>query len=166
MKVSMKKITVNKTKAPSVKILFRFFNDVLDEWTVETIWAEPVNIDKGLYKLDNIPFYAGVASGDIVVAEYDQIEKMLAYRYTVEYSGNSTIQVVMMDTRKDINTIREIFNELGCPSERLNNRYFAMEIPADKDYSPIKKKLKELQESEIIAYAEPCLSENHQYATL
>lgn len=153
---------MTQAKDTSVKILFRFFNDVLDEWTVETMWAETVDSVRGLYKLDNIPFYASVASDDVVFAEYNESEQMLTYRDTFEYSGNSTIQVVLMDTTKDINTIRDIFKELGCLSEKLNDRYFAMEILAKNDYSPIKQKLKELEENGVISYAEPCLSAKHQ----
>jgi hypothetical protein len=147
----------------SVKILFRFFSTILDEWTVETMWADIVDSEKGLYKLDSIPFYASVASDDIVFAEYDETEQMLTYRKTVEYSGNSTIQVVLMDTTSDINNIRNTFFNMGCVSEKLNDRYFVMEIPFDKDYSLIKQKLIELEDKGIIGYAEPCLSEKHQY---
>src|SRR6266498_5771660 len=113
-----------------VKILFRFFNKVLDEVTVETMWAIIVNEHKGLYKLDSIPFYAPlVASDDIVFAEYDEQEQMLTYRKTIEYSGNSTVQVVLMDKAKDVNTIRDLFKDLGCISEKVNEGYFSMEIP-------------------------------------
>jgi len=71
-----------------VKILFRFYSTVLEEWTVETMWAQIIDSDRGLYKIDNIPFYASITSGDIVFAEYDNDEKMLTYRETVEYSDN------------------------------------------------------------------------------
>lgn len=95
------------TKDNHVKILFRFYSDFLEEETVETMWATIVGNDKGLYKLDNIPFYAQlVASGDTVFAEYDEKEKMLTFREIIEYSGNSTIQVVIMDNSKDINTFQ------------------------------------------------------------
>jgi hypothetical protein len=154
---------MTQTKDTSVKILFRFFSNILDEWTEETMWADTVDADKGLYKLNSIPFYAAVASDDIVFAEYDETEQMLTYRKSIGYSGNSTVQVVLMDTMKDINTIRDIFRDLGCTSEKLNDRYFAMEIPADKDYSPIRQKLTELEEGEIIGYAEPLLSDRHCY---
>ena len=70
-----------------VKILFRFYSDVLGEWTIETMFAEIIDRSKGFFKLDNIPFYASVASGDIVFAEYDESEQMLTYRKTVKYSG-------------------------------------------------------------------------------
>jgi hypothetical protein len=95
-----------------VKILFRFYSDVLGEWTVETMWAETIDKDKGFYKIDNIPFYASIASDDIVFAEYDEDEKMLTYRETVEYSGNSLIQVVIMDKSVVTNDIRDIFNSM------------------------------------------------------
>jgi hypothetical protein len=152
-----------QTKDISVKILFRFFSNVLDEWTVETLWADTVDADKGLYKVDSIPFYAPVVSDDIILAEYDVTEQMLTYQKTIEYSGNSTIQVVLLDTKQDINVIRDTFKDLGCISEKLNDRYFAMEIPADKVYTLIRQKLTEFEEKEIIGYAEPILSDRHSY---
>lgn len=145
-----------------VKILFRFHSDVLDEETVETMWAIIVDKEKGLYKLDNIPFYAPlVASEDIVFAEFDDIEQMLTYRKTIEYSGNSTVQIVLMDNSIDINQIREAFKELGCVSEKVNEGYFSMEVPSNVDYKKIKKKLDELETQETIGYAEPCLADGH-----
>lgn len=146
-----------------VKILFRFHSDVLDEETVESMWATIVDKDKGLYKLDSIPFYAPlVASDDIVFAEFDDHEKMLTYRKTVEYSGNSTVQIVLIDKTKDINQIRDVFKELGCVSEKINEGYFSMEIPSNVDYKSIKKKLDELEMQETIGYAEPCLADGHR----
>ena len=146
-----------------VKILFRFHSAVLDEEAVETVWATIVGKDKGLYKLDSIPFYAPlVASDDIVFAEFDDQEQMLTYRKTVEYSGNSTVQIVLMDKSKDINQIRDIFQELGCVSEKVNEGYFSMEIPSTVSYKNIKKKLDELEMQETIGYAEPYLADEHR----
>ena len=67
-----------------VKILFNFYSDILDEQTNETMWAEAVDAEKNLYKIDNIPFYVPLlSSGDIVFAEYDEDQSMLMYRETV-----------------------------------------------------------------------------------
>lgn len=154
----------NNTDHPgkAVKICFSFHSNILEEWTVENMWAETIDAGKGLYKLDNIPFYAPlVASDDIVFAEYDETEERLMYRYTVEYSGNSTIHVVIMDKSVDKETIRGVFGELGGISEGLNDGYFAMEIRADTNYQPIKQKLEELKNKGIIDYAESCLSYRH-----
>lgn len=146
-----------------VKILFRFYSDVLEEETVETMWATIVDKEKGLYKIDNIPFYAPLlASGDIVFAEYDADEEMLTFRENIEYSGNSTIQVIVMDNSKEINAVRQIFIDMGCVTERFKDHYFSMEVPASLDYAPIKSKLDELENQEIIGYAEPCLADGHR----
>ena len=145
------------------KILFRFYSNILDEETVEVMWATIVDKDNGLYKLDSIPFYAtSIASDDILFAEYDEQEQMLTYRETIEYSGNSTIQVVLLDTTKDINQIRDIFHEMGCTSAKVNDSYFSMEIPSNVDYKNIRKKLNEFETNEVISYAEPCLAEGHR----
>ncbi|MEO6134309.1 MAG: DUF4265 domain-containing protein [Ginsengibacter sp.] len=146
-----------------VKILFRFYSNVLDEWTVETVWAQIVDKAKGFYRIENIPFYASVASEDIVFAEYDSNEKMLIYKETVEYSGNSLVQVVIMNNSVETNNIRDTFSSMDCKSEKFKEGYFTMEIPANKKYEPIKKKLSELQSKGIIDYAEPVLSKQHQY---
>src|SRR5579872_7348721 len=125
-----------------VKIIFRYYSHILDKWMVETMWAQVVDAAKGFYKLDSIPFYGPlVASNDIVFAEYDENEQMLTYRNTVECSGNSIVLVVMMDKHRDINDIRNIFNDFGCHSEKVNEGYFSMEIPFDKEYTVIREKL-------------------------
>lgn len=144
-----------------VKILFRFYSNVLEEDTVETMWAEIIDQEKGLYKIDSIPFYAFVASGDIVFAEYDKQEEMLTYRETIEYSGNSTIQVVVMDEEVETNNIRDIFKSLNCETEKFKERYFVINVPADQEYKLIKAELKKLQDKGIIDYAEPVVSNKH-----
>ena len=63
----------------------------------------------------------------------------------------------------DINDIRKIFEELGCTSEKVSSSFFAMEVPHNIDYPPIKQRLTQLENEEIIGYAEPCLSERHGY---
>jgi hypothetical protein len=146
-----------------VKVLFRFYSEVLEEETVETMWAEIVDEAKGWYKIDNIPFYAPlVACDDVVFAEYDDVEQMLTYRNTVKYSENSTVWVVILDKSIEIEDIRKNFEAMGCASEKVNEGYFAMEVPANIEYKPIKQKLEELERFEFIGYAEPCISDKHR----
>lgn len=38
------------------KILFRYYSDLLEDMVVETMWAEIIDLEKGYFKLDNIPF--------------------------------------------------------------------------------------------------------------
>lgn len=145
------------------KILFRFHSDVLDEETAETMWAKIVDNDNGLFELDSIPFYApNIACGDIIHADFDNEEEMLTYKGTVEFSGNSTIQVVIMDKTTVTNDIRDIFNNLGCSSEKFKEGYFVIDVPSNVSYKAIKQKLDNLEQSGIIDYAEPCLSDTHK----
>ena len=149
-----------------VKILIRFHSDIFDEDIVETMWAEIIDKNNGLYKIDNIPFYAPLASDDIVFAEYDDIEEMLTFRRTVECSGNSTIQVVIFEKTKDTNSVRKIFEDLGCSTEKLQEGYFVIEVLSTMNYQPIKMILNELSDSNVIDYAEPCLAEDHKKQAL
>lgn len=147
-----------------VKILFRLYSSILEEMTVETMWAKVVNEEQGLYALDNIPFYLPViASGDIIFAEYDSDEQMLTYRETREYSGNSTIHIILMSDTADVESIGKSFEEFGCNWEGMGDKYFAMDVPASIDYRLVKARLEELSKPEIIGYAESCLSGGHQY---
>lgn len=147
-----------------VEILFRSYSAILDQDVAEAIWADVVDPALGYYKLYSIPLYTSfIATDDVVFAEYDDDELMFTYRETVQPSGNSTVWVVVVDDDTDIEEIRKAFFEMDCLSEALSNRYFAMEVKAGTNYLHIKNKLNTLKAQKLIDYAEPCLSENHQY---
>ena len=146
-----------------VEILFRSYNNILDQEVAETIWADVVHADLGYYKLRSIPLYTlEIASGDVVRAEWDEDEVMLTYRETVTPSGNSTIWVVIVDDDTDIEEIRNVFYQLDCISEAMSNRYFAMEVKAGTNYLRIRDQLNKLKAQKRIDFAEPCLSAQHQ----
>ena len=146
----------------SEKLLVRYYSDVLEEIVVETLWAEIIEQEKGLYKIDNIPFYGPEFScGDIVFAEYDEDEERITFRRVVEYSGNSTIQIILLDEKTDIENLRNEFKNIGCESEGMGSNYFVMEVLYELNYLPIFKKLKELEKAEIISFAEPNISKKH-----
>ena len=145
-----------------VKILTKYFSNVLDEIVVETLWAEVIDEEKGWYKVDNIPFYgAEFSCGDVVLAEYDEADMCHVYRSLVEHSGNSTVQVVIFGDGFDIESLREEFNELGFSSEKAGSSYFVLEIPFEKNYNIIYTKLLALQDKGLLEFAEPVLSEKH-----
>jgi hypothetical protein len=137
---------------------------LLEQETTETMWAIIVDKSKGLYKIDNVPFYASsLSSGDIIFAEYDEDESMLTYRNTVEYSGNSTIRIVGLDKSSNLSDLVTELQQMGCLIERMNDRYLAVEVPKEIAYHPIKTKLEELEKTELIGYEESCLSSCHSY---
>ena len=149
---------------PTAEILFRSYNPILEQEVAEAIWADVVNQEMGYYRLCSIPLYTlEIASGDVVEAAWDDEEVMLTYRGVVTPSGNSTVWVVVVDDDTDIEVIRNVFFELGCVSEAMSNRYFAMEVKADTNYLQIKDMLNTFKSQRLIDYAEPCLSPVHQY---
>lgn len=153
---------MSKKNNDSLKVLFKFYSNALDEWTAETMWAEIVDLDKGHFKIDNIPFYASFACDDIIFAEYDENETMLIYKELVKASDNSTIQVIMIDKSVGTNNVREIFNLLGCESEKFSDDYFVINVPGEINYSLVKAKLSAVKSDNIIDFAESCLSEKHR----
>ena len=151
------------TKDKYEKILFKYHSNVLDELTVETMWAEVTDKDNGIYKLDNIPFYGPmIATDDEFYAEFDKAEQMLTYQKTTKYSGNSIVLVVITQDGFDKEIIRDRFKDLNCTSEGLNDSYFSMEVLKKVDYLKIKEKLIEYEKDGVLEYAEPCLSGKHQ----
>lgn len=145
----------------SVKILFEFYSSALENWTAETMWAEAIDIKKGYYKIDNIPFYAPFACGDLIFAEFDENHAMLTYRETIKYSGNSTIQIILMGSKAKIDELRNVFETLKCETEQLNDAYFVINVPKTINYTPIKLKIRELEQQGMIGFAESCLDDRH-----
>lgn len=147
-----------------VKISFRYRSDVLEEEVVETMWAEVIDVEKGLYKLDSIPFYGPlIATDDIFYAEYDNTEQHLVFKEIIEHSGNSIVQVIIiMDGNAYKEDIREELKHLDCLSEGLNDRFFSVEILEHINYKIIMDLLEDYVKKGILAYAEPCLSIKHQ----
>jgi len=144
------------------KVLFRYHSAILDEEVVETMWAEIIDIEKGIFKLDNIPFYGPlIATDDIFYAKYDENEGAIVYKETIVISGNSIIQVVILKENYDKEIIREKLELMNCPSEGFNEKYFVVEVKKEVDYLMVKKFLNEYFELEILDFAEPCLSKKH-----
>lgn len=145
------------------KILFKYYSDYLDEVVSETMWAEIIDLEKGLFKLDNIPFFGPlIATDDIFYAEYDETEERFMHRKTIQNSGNSIIQVAVLEKGFDKEIIREKLKALNCLSEGLNETFFAAEIAKDVDYTLVRSLLNEYESQDIIEFAEPCLSEKHR----
>jgi hypothetical protein len=145
------------------KILFRYYSDLLEDTVVETMWAEIIDLEKGYYKLDNIPFFGPlIATDDIFYAEYDEDEERLVYRKTIETSGNSIIQVIILEKGFDKEIIREKLKAVNCQSEGMNETLFAVEVTREVDYAVVKSILNEYADLSIIDFGEPCLSEKHR----
>lgn len=145
------------------KILFKYYSTYLEEIVSETMWAEIIDEEKGYYKLDNIPFFGPlIATDDIFRVEYDETEKCLIHKETIENSGNSIIQILILEEGFDKEIIKEKLKTLNCISESLNDTFLAAEITKETDYSLVKSVLNEYESNSIIEFAEPCLSDKHR----
>lgn len=95
-------------------------------------------------------------------AEFDENEKRLVYKETIENSGNSIVQVIILEKGYDKEIIREKLKAINCLSEGLNDNFISVEVVRDVDYSIVRSVLNEYESNEIIEYAEPCLSDKHR----
>jgi len=147
-----------------VKVVFRFFSELFDKEMIETMWCMPLDAELGLYQIDNIPFYAPLlAADDVIFAEKDDSEGgMLAFKKVMEASGNSTIHIVRMEESTAIETLLKSVLDLGCNFEGVNENYLALDIPSDVNYGPVRNILDQLEQEDLIGFAESCLSEIHQ----
>nr|WP_199000840.1 DUF4265 domain-containing protein [Flavobacterium sp. ASV13] len=145
------------------KIVFKYYSTYLEEVVTETMWAEIIDLEKGYFKLDNIPFFGPlIATDDIFRAEYDENEKYFIHRETIENSGNSIVQVLILEEGFDKEIIREKLKAIDCISEGLNDTFFAVEITRNVDYALVKNLLNEYESQAVIEFAEPCLSDKHR----
>ncbi|MWB96875.1 DUF4265 domain-containing protein [Flavobacterium sp. GA093] len=145
------------------KIVFKYYSTYLEEIITETMWAEIMDLEKGYFKLDNIPFFGPlIATDDIFRAEYDEKEKFFIHKETIENSGNSIVQVLILEEGFDAEIIREKLKSINCISEALNDTFFAVEIIKNVDYSIVKNLLNEYESLSVIEFAEPCLSDKHR----
>lgn len=144
-----------------VNIVFQYESNVLDEMTKEILRSRIIDKEKGIYQLNAIPHYGPlIAPGDHFYATYNDFEE-LEYQHTMAYSGYSVVLVAIIKDGYDVTKIQDVFAEMDCPSEQINEAYFAMAIPDTADYGIIQEKLASLEDEEILNYAEPCLSEEH-----
>ncbi|MBC5774588.1 DUF4265 domain-containing protein [Pontibacter sp. KCTC 32443] len=149
-----------------VQIIFKSYSDLFEQEIEEPLWAFVLDKENRLYQIDSIPFYTSlIASNDIVFADIDPATKQLVYQKTVSYGGHSTVQVVMNDESIVMDDIRDIFSNMRCVSEVVNDDFFVLDIPDDVDYKQVKTELDRLEAEEKIEYAEPSLSDVHRKQT-
>ena len=103
-----------------------------------------------------------IATDDLFYAEFDEEEIRFVYKETIENSGNSIVQVVILEKGFDNEIIREKLKAINCLSEGLNDTFISVEVVRDVDYSLVRSVLGEYESEGIMQYAEPCLSDKHR----
>lgn len=143
------------------KVRFEFYNSVLDREEVETLWADVLDEQESIYRLDNIPYFVtNFSDGDIVKAikMNDELPTVIEL---IEASGNSTLNIIFFENNDElcINRILNTLNDLGAEYEGMEQvikGYYSINIPKNIDYKPIKDLL--THESEFLDYREASLA--------
>ena len=138
------------------KIFFVYKDE--GEYKTESLWSTK----KGeFYQIDNIPFFINnIAYEDIVSVEIN--EKELYFDRLIKESGNSTIQLVILNEATQVEVGKK-FEVLGCSWEgsHLKN-YIAINIPKEVRFNKIKTKLSKGLNTNLWDYKEACISNHHK----
>jgi hypothetical protein len=140
-----------------VKILFHLEQDEdgYPPVSAETLWA--IKVGEGLYKIDNIPFFAtGIAVNDIVSAEPEA--GMLLYKEVVHPSEHSTFRVVVYQ-HDEVPEVHGLFKQLGCSTEQSHlPGLIAIDVPPSVSWEELKRVLDAGREQDRWDYEEACLA--------
>lgn len=87
----------------------------------------------GLYKIDNIPFFAQLRLDDVVVCSEgdDTMPEILEVH---ERGPQPTAWIIFADnmSNEDMSTVAHTLRGLGCKTERGMQTFWAIALPADK----------------------------------
>ena len=124
----------------------------------ERVWAKAM--PDGLYRIENIPFYApGVSFGDLVAAEGREGE--LVFSKVVKPSGNSTVQVIFF-AKDRVQAVRDALRGLGCDSEVSEiDTMIAVDVPAETRYDEVFELLDGGFRRGELDYSESALRHDH-----
>jgi hypothetical protein len=141
-----------------VKIFFELEQDEdgYPPASVESLWARPVG--EGLFKIDNIPFFAtGVAVDDVVAAIPDG--GVLQYKDVVQPSGHSTLRIIVYEESQAAE-VRALFKRMGCSTELSHiPGLIAVDVPPSVSLEPLRRVLDEGRSQGRWDYEEACLAE-------
>ena len=121
----------------------------------ESVWAERTH-DPRVVKIDNIPFFASVATLGDLVQVYER-EGVFWFKELVVQSSNSLIRVVFFDeTQKD--RVRGDLTEKGCQTEYMGQRkLLAVSVPKPDMIDEVRSYLEDEMKMGVIDYEETIL---------
>ncbi len=120
----------------------------------ESLWT--VEVEPGLFKVDNVPFFAlGIAVGDIVSATHDA--EGYHFKEVVRPSGHSTFRVVVFDA-SEVPALRTLLTKMGCSTELSHlPRLIAVDVPPSVSLDELRQFLDSGRVQERWDYEEACL---------
>ena len=121
----------------------------------EGIWAIP--LQDGLYRIQNVPFYAcDLSRDDVVSVRYDD-EQNLWFDKLMTASSNSTFRVIVHDASQ-LELLRKRSSALGCETEvNRKQRLIAIDILSSVRIEPLLNHLMSLRDQKIADLEEGAL---------
>lgn len=139
-----------------VKVIFELEKDEDDSPPADSegLWALPLG--KGLFQLDNVPFFAkGVACEDVVSAK--DVDGELRFQKVVRPSGHATLRLIVHD-EEDVPSVKELLEKHGCAVERSHvPGLISVDVPPTVPLDSLKPLLDEGEDEERWGYEEACL---------
>jgi hypothetical protein len=120
----------------------------------ESLWA--ISLGDGLYKVENIPFFAmGLAVGDVVSVE--PVQGLLRFKGVVQPSGHKTMRVIVYDKR-EVPAVRELLKKQGCDVEQSHiPGLISVDVPPAVSLPELRQILDEGEAQERWGYEEAWL---------
>lgn len=118
------------------KVLFRLQKDSddypPDDW--ESLWA--LETERGLYSIDNIPFFVrGISFGDIVSVR--KKEEELFFKEVVKFSDHSVLRAIVFDETR-IEGLRNKMVKMGCEFEGSHiEGLTAFDVPPNVNFDKV-----------------------------
>lgn len=142
---------MNKTS--DVKVLFEVDPMAWHGHASEALWA--ADKKNGLYRLENVPFFAkDVSYGDVVAGSEDS-DGNIRFRGVITRSGHSTVRVVgpsEQTAQSPFCTSLEELLKLGCRYESgtiQDLAVFAVDVPPSSDIGEVYRALEQGREAEL-----------------
>lgn len=135
--------------------LTKIYVDLPEHWGTggESLWAKPLGGD--LYEVDNIPFYAyGINYRDIVRAVAREANLKPQVEEVVNASGHKTLRFFFakhVSTEAQDETLNALRN-IGLSYERADERYVAVDVPPNVDFSATCSELERLEAASLLEY--------------
>ena len=94
--------------------------------TVETPWA--IDLGGGMYRLDNIPFFAYGVSADDIVQAAPEADGVLKFIQVVKPSGNRTLRIAFKDKVTKTEPLLIRLTEMGVGWEGAFSKLIALSV--------------------------------------
>lgn len=115
-------------------------------------------LSKNMAKITDIPLFApNLAKDDIVLVECEN--GFYYFDGFVEYSNNSTIQIILLGND---DTIIKSLLKFDIDIRYFNHHYFSIHIPKQTHYFPIFQMLRDLEDDGKLSFKESCLAYCHK----